>query len=107
MNDGRERLSLSGSTTMLQRRLNRHFLRDDVNQSATFSFPSMPYYLRRLDGVLSKVFGTRCDAILRKHVEDRCCGRYAQSNLRTKEITGLPLDELGYELASSGSLSSS
>ena len=98
VNDGRERLSLSGSTIMLQRRLNRHFLRDDVNQSATFSFPSMPYYLRRLDGVVSKCFGTRCDAILRKHVEDRCCGRYAQSNVRTVELTGLPLADLGYDL---------
>jgi len=83
---------------MLQRWLDRHFLRDDVNQSATFSFPSMPYYLRRLDGVLSKFIGTRCDDILRKHVEDRCRGRYAQSNARTMEMTGLPLTDLGYEL---------
>ena len=96
--DERERLSLSGSTVMLQRQLNRHFLRDDVNQSAPFSFPSMPYYLRRFDGFLSRIFGTRCDAILRKHVEDRCRGRYVQSNARTIEMTGLPLADLGYEL---------
>ena len=58
----------------------------------------MPYYLRRFDGALSRVLGARCDSILRKHVEDRCCGRYAQSNTRTVEMTGLPLADLGYEL---------
>ena len=93
----RERASLSAAAIALQRRLNRYFLRDDVNRSARFHVRSLPVWMRRADRLLAPVLGRWCEAALRRQVHARVAGRYAESNQRTVDLTGLPLAELGYE----------
>ncbi len=97
----RERVSMSAAAIALQRRLNRLLLRDDVNRSALFHLRSLPVWMRRMDRLLAPLMGRWCEATLRRQINARVDGRYAESNLRTVELTGLPLADLGYEMPAS------
>lgn len=95
----RVRPSASALTVAVQRPLNRWLLRDDVNPAAPLRLRRLNDRIRVLDRLMPGAVLRRCDRRLRALVEAFTRGRYAESNRRTAELTGLPLDRYGYELA--------
>ena len=92
------RRSPSALAVTVQRRLNRTLLRDDVNPAAPFRLHRLPDRIRSIDRRLPAAATRGAEARLRAWVADFARGRYAASNRRTAELTGLPLDRHGYEL---------
>jgi len=92
------RRSHSAATSAVQRRLNRLLLRDDVNPAAPLRVLALRSWMAVLDRVLSPWPGRMMDGRLEAFVDSFARGRYAASNRRTAEITGLPLDRYGYDV---------
>jgi hypothetical protein len=100
--DGRRNVGLSGVSVGAKRRFNFWFARDAVNPAAPFDWPRVAHGVRvRIDRVDSKLpagWRTRSDRRLEAAVRAETEGRYADSNRRTAELTGLDLASFGYEL---------
>ena len=92
------RRSPSAAATAIQRRLNRWLLRDDVNPAAPFQDMKLRNRMASLDRWLAPWLGRACDKRLRTFVESYAQGRYGRTNQRTAELTGLPLEQYGYDL---------
>lgn len=89
--------------TLLQRRLNPFLVRDDLNG---YSILALPNARRRLHPLLlaaanaaPRRWNEAASARIRAEVDRRCTAHYAPSNAETERLTGLPLRELGYEVA--------
>jgi hypothetical protein len=93
--------SLSPVTLGLKRRTNLIVSRDAINpiglidHSGLANLVSRQY--NRMDRRLPAVVRHLGTARMTKRVESACRERFAESNRLTMEMTGLPLDDLGYE----------
>lgn len=89
--------------TAWQRRLNPFLIRDDLNGYSILALPNGRRLLQPLLHAAAeaapRAWNARAAGRLAVEVERRCAGRYAASNARTEQLTGLPLRSLGYEVA--------
>ena len=95
---GRENVGLSALSAALQRRTNRWFHRDDVNEGAPLSWPRVAAMWRGLDALVLRSVAGPWERRLRREVGSLCVGRFEESNARLAEMTGLDLARFGYAL---------
>ncbi len=98
--DQRENVALSDLALLVKRPLNRVLVRDRLNPTGMFESPRFHAGLVRALELAERALPrslrhSRGDA-WREVIESVLGEDYAVSNRRTKELTGLPLEELGY-----------
>jgi hypothetical protein len=94
----RENIGLSALAAALQRRTNRYFHRDDINEGAPFAWPRVAGAWRRLDALFLRRIAGPAERRLRREVAALCAGRYEESNARLAAMTGLDLARWGYAM---------
>jgi hypothetical protein len=94
----RENIGISALAAALQRRTNRYFHRDDVNESAPFAWPRVAGAWRRLDALFLRRISGPAERRLRREVASLCAGKFEESNARLAAMTGLDLARWGYAL---------
>lgn len=96
--------SLSPLTLGLKRHTNVLVSRDSSNPNALVDHSGLANFVarryNRADRRLPDTVRSLGAAKMARLAEDTCRGRFAESNARTSEITGLPLEGLGYEVTS-------
>ncbi|MEO1711759.1 MAG: sulfotransferase domain-containing protein [Bacteroidota bacterium] len=90
-------------TLRLKRQVNRIFIDNGLNPGAWFSMPygverRVVALLQQLDRLLPKPLRTRSEQKMKAYIAHSIKGRYASSNQKVEELTGLNLGEFGYDL---------
>lgn len=93
-----ENRSMSALATGVQRRLNRIFLRDDVNPTAPFRCWRLERWMESIDRALLRRLSGPTERALSARVARICEGRFEESNARLAAIAGLDLACFGYAL---------
>lgn len=95
-------VSLSGLSAGIKRRLNGPFVRDTLNPNAWVDHRLCNLIilriLQRLDRITPRAIRTWPDTRDRAYIRRWAEGRYAESNRRAAELTGLDLGGLGYDV---------
>ena len=97
-----ENPSMSALAAAVQRRLNRIFLRDDVNPTAPFRCWRLEGWMQSVDRTLLRRLAGPAERALSARVAQLCEGRFEESNARLAVIAGLDLSRFGYALPPSG-----
>lgn len=88
--------SFRALTLLIKRPFNRLFVRNALNPAAPFYVKNHEERFAALDKVLPRGWSRPIERRWRDEVADWAGARFAASNRRTMEITGLPLESLGY-----------
>ncbi|WP_366525461.1 sulfotransferase [uncultured Ruegeria sp.] len=92
----------SQSFQLLQRGVNRVFSNNQLSTGAVIPFPYATRRFGKLSGPLSRVFPDALDQALEtrmaRHAAAQFEGAFAESNAILKDLTGLPLEDYGYQL---------
>ena len=80
--------------------MNRLFVRSDLNQVPVVGSDRLTALARRHAGAprIPELLQARSYARLRQRIADAAGERYCESNRRTAELTGLPLERYGWML---------
>ncbi len=94
--------SLNAGLVMAKRRLNPFTARDSTNAYSPLAVPALARpsgsLLTRLDRVLPATLARRWEADLKSRIDRLTEGRYAESNRRVADLTGLDLAQRGYDV---------
>ena len=93
---------MSALAAAVQRRLNRIFLRDDVNPTAPFRCWRLEGWMQSVDRTLLRRLAGPAERALSARVAQLCEGRFEESNARLAEMAGLDLPRFGYALPAAG-----
>ncbi len=99
---GREYPALSALTLAIKRQANRLLVRTALNPSAPLYVKDHERKFERLDRLLPRWWSGAIERRWRREVVRRTESRYATSNRRTAELTGLDLAGLGYRVEPAG-----